>query len=254
MRLSTEQAALALAFAVALAGGGVALHYRHEAQRERAAAQHLGQQLNDTRAALEHARTRADRLAGQATALDTQLGTAKTRTTATEARSTHLQRELASVKSTLTEREQREVALLAEIESLRRQSPQETPVPVSSASVPADPGAAAALTRRLAALEAQLTELLARALAEPAGSSESAAELPSAPLQVVRVGPADAFVVLDYGADHGATVGCEAVLVRGTSAVGRVQISDVRARFSVAQVLPPHKGQLQPGDIVLLAQ
>lgn len=256
MRLSTEQAALALAFAVALAGGGVALHYRHEAERQRAAALGLGQELNETRAALKHARDRAARLAGKAAELDTQLGTAKTRGTATEARSTQLQRELVSVKSALTEREQRQVALLAEIESLRRQSPQGASVPVSSLPVPTDPGATATepLQRRLAALEAQLTDLLTRALAEPVDAPDSAADRSAAPHQVVRIGPADAFVVLDYGADHGATVGREAVLARGTTAVGRVQISDVRARFSVAQVLPPHKGQLQPGDIVLLAQ
>ena len=253
MRLGTEQAALALAFAVALAGGGVALHYRHEAERQRAAALGLGQELHDTRAALERARARAERLAGQAAELDTQLGTAKTRSTATEARSTQLQRELVFVKSTLTEREQREVALLAEIEALRRQASRAPSVPAFDGSVPANP-AGESTQRRLAALEAQLTDLLTRALTEPVTPPSAATEAPSTLPQVVRIGPADAFVVLDYGADHGATVGREAVLVRGTTAVGRVQISDVRARFSIAHVLPPHKGQLQPGDIVLLAQ
>ena len=41
-------------------------------------------------------------------------------------------------------------------------------------------------------------------------------------------------------------------LRRGTSELAQVQISDVRPRFSLAQVLPDTlKGQLQTGDIVV---
>jgi hypothetical protein len=75
----------------------------------------------------------------------------------------------------------------------------------------------------------------------------------SEPYQVVRVGPRDAFVVLDFGAAHGARPGQILSLWRGTSELARVQISDARPRFSLAQVLSATlKGQLQTGDLVLL--
>lgn len=150
------------------------------------------------------------------------------------------------------------------------------PLPPSSATVThdADPSTQAASTssvdiaayrERIADLEAQLTELLTRALSEPASdaaldpaaSSESAptAQTTPSPHQVVRVGPHDAFVVVDFGRDEGAEIGDELTLYRGTVVVARVQISDARAKFSVAQVLPAAlKRQLQPGDFVLIAK
>ncbi|MBI2511069.1 MAG: hypothetical protein HYV96_03770 [Opitutae bacterium] len=122
----------------------------------------------------------------------------------------------------------------------------------------------AAYRERIGALEAQLTELLTRALSEPAPSaapSSPAASEPTPtaqtapPHQVVRVGAHDAFVVVDYGRDEGAAIGDELTLYRGTVVVARVQISDARPRFSIAQVLPAGlKRQLQPGDFVLIAK
>lgn len=110
---------------------------------------------------------------------------------------------------------------------------------------------------RIAALETQLTEMLTRALAEPAATPPAAPVTPPAEpgYRVVRVGPQDAFVIVDYGRDEGATIGDELTLRRGTTVVARVQISDARAKFSVAQVLPAAlKRQLQPGDFVLIAK
>jgi hypothetical protein len=109
---------------------------------------------------------------------------------------------------------------------------------------------------RIADLEQQLTQLLTRALAESVAAPTAEPEpapAPPAPYQVVRVGPRDSFVVLDFGAAHGARAGQILGLWRGTSEVARVQISDARPRFSLAQVLSATlKGQLQTGDLVLL--
>lgn len=143
------------------------------------------------------------------------------------------------------------------------------PLPPSSATVTHDaaPSTQAASTssidvaayrERVTFLEAQLTELLTRALSEPAAPA-AADSTPTAqttpPHQVVRVGARDAFVVIDYGRDEGAEMGDELTLYRGTTVVARVQISDARARFSIAQVLPAAlKRQLQPGDFVLIAK
>ncbi|MBX3735518.1 MAG: hypothetical protein KF715_02420 [Candidatus Didemnitutus sp.] len=137
--------------------------------------------------------------------------------------------------------------------------PPNAPVPPSSATV-GEPSAADldAYRERIAALESQLTSLLTRALAEPSAppAVAPAAQPPPAPgYRVVRVGPHDAFVIVDYGRDEGATIGDELTLHRGTTVVARVQISDARAKFSVAQVLPAAlKRQLQPGDFVLIAK
>jgi len=99
--------------------------------------------------------------------------------------------------------------------------------------------------------------MLTRALAEPAATPPAAPVTPPAEpgYRVVRVGPQDAFVIVDYGRDQGAEIGDELTLCRGTTVVARVQISDARSRFSVAQVLPTAlKRQLQPGDFVLIAK
>ncbi len=213
------------------AGLGAALWQERAARAELAAqATRLSRQLADLRYEAKQAARQAETFGRQAVALDVQLGSAKTRTTATESRQLQLTREL-------SQREEREVALLSELATLRQKL---------------DEPAADAILRqnRIAALEQQLSQLLTRALAGPAGP---AAEEPPAPYQVVRVGPADAFVVLDYGAAQGARPGDILSLWRGTSPLARVQISEVRPGFSLAQVLPADlKGQLQTGDLVVL--
>ncbi|MBA3850288.1 MAG: hypothetical protein C0502_09900 [Opitutus sp.] len=225
--------------AVALAALAWRGHSRASASA--AEAQRLQQALAQARTDLSQAREHADALAAQAVDLDTRLGAAKVRATAVEARGLEHDRELAVARTALDERRERESALVAELESLRRQAAQSS-----------DRTADEPLRRRVAELESQLAALLARALAEP---TETQADASAAAFQVVRVGAQGDFVVLDYGASHGAAPGQIATLARGTSPVAQVQISDVRARHSVAQVLPAsRKGQLQTGDIVLLAR
>ena len=270
--------AIALLVAM-LATAGIALRYRHNADAAEAHARTLSRELADAHHEGQLLRHRATAAEARVAELDSQLGSAKVRTTATETKSVELSRELSSVRSSLTERQQREIALLAEIEALRQQAAivssqrnataQELPSPASAgtdaapavASVASSksPSAAENYARRIAELETQLTELLARALDAPltADDESPAPRLPpSEPAhQVVRVGANAAFVVIDYGTSHGAVPGQRVALARGTALLADAEISDVRTHFSIAQVLPfASKRQLQTGDIVLLAQ
>ena len=242
----------ALLLSLAVAGLGVALWREHAAATALAAQNiRLERQVAELRYDAKQAARQASEFNQRATELDAQLGSAKSRTTATETRHFQLARELTETKSRLTEREQREVALMAELAALRQQVAE-----VALASSPAPAASDTSAQRRIVELEQQLTQLLARALVEPASgptAEPEAAPGPTAPYQVVRVGPRDAFVVLDYGGGDGARPGQILGLWRGTSELARVQISDARPRFSLAQVLPPSlKGQLQTGDLVLL--
>ncbi len=234
-----------LMLTLAALGLGIGLLLEQRRSRELAAQLvGLSRQADGLRSELQQAQARAADLEQRAIALDSQLGSAKTRTTATESKQVQLARELNETKSRLTEREQREVALLAELASLRQQAS----APGAGTAGPAakaDPN-----ERRIVELERHLTELLTRALA---AESPAAEPVQPAPYQVVRVGAQEAFVIIDYGTTHGARPSDIIRLQRGTSEVARVQISDARPRFSVAQVLPATlKGQLQTGDFIVL--
>jgi hypothetical protein len=257
----------ALVISLAAAGLGWLL-WRERSANTALSAQvtRLSRQNADLRYELKQASKQAVDIGQRAVELDSQLGSAKARTTATETKNVQLVRQL-------TEREQREVALMAELATLRQQttdrSPSEEPVVLPTLiltagkelSPPAPPSPAPEVDvgpyrQRIAELEDQLTRLLTRALAEtlpePATPDPEPAPVPH---QVVRVGPAAAFVVLDYGETHGARPQAIIRLQRGTSELAQVQISDVRPRFSLAQVLPGTlKGQLQTGDLVVFTQ
>ncbi|MDP2137557.1 MAG: hypothetical protein Q8J74_06850, partial [Candidatus Didemnitutus sp.] len=174
-----------IAVGVALVGLlALATHSFRTAARANSEAAALVLELSETRAALSRTNARAELLAAKATELDNELGTAKTRTTATETKSAKLNRELSVVKETLAERQQREVALLAEIESLRQQAqvkelaavsapvavarqplgvePEATQADPARGAESTPPGDLGSFSNRIAALEAQLTELLTR--------------------------------------------------------------------------------------------
>ena len=60
-------------------------------------------------------------------------------------------------------------------------------------------------------------------------------------------------VVLNFGEARGARLGHRLTVSQGTSVVATVQISDVRANFSVAQVLADTlRAALQKGDSAIL--
>lgn len=214
----------------------------------------LTRQNADLRYELKQASKQATDVGERAVELDSQLGSVKARTTATEAKNLQLAREL-------TEREQREVALMAELAELRQRAPVPgQPRPEEPAVLPTlvlAPSRAPAVDlepyrRRIAELEQQLIALLTRSLAEMPAEAAPEPALAPVPHQVVRVGSAGTFVVLDYGAEHGARPQAIIRLQRGTSELAQVQISDVRPRFSLAQVLSGTlKGQLQTGDLVV---
>ena len=72
--------------------------------------------------------------------------------------------------------------------------------------------------------------------------------------RVVTVGPRDAFVILNYGANNGASVNQELLVRRGPDPVARVKISDVRPNYSVAQVMSGTlSGSLRKGDAAMLS-
>jgi hypothetical protein len=256
-----------LCLVAAAAGMGLFLARRTNAGLE-AQVTRLSRQNADLRYELKQASRQAADIGQRAVELDTELGSAKVRTTATETKNVQLARQL-------TEREQREVALMAELATLRQPaaapSPSEEPVvlptliltasPTPPRATPPQPQPVtevdvAPYRQRIAELEEQLTRLLTRALAETIPEPVAPDPEPTpAPHQVVRVGPAAAFVVLDYGQAHGARPQAIIRLQRGTSELAQVQISDVRPRFSLAQVLPGTlKGQLQTGDLVVFTQ
>ena len=231
-------------------GLGVALGLKLRDNADLAAqVSRLSRQNADLHYALKQASRQATEVGQRAVELDSQLGSFKARTTATETRNQLLAREL-------TAREQREVSLMAELAELRQRSVSsaaEQPAGVSQNSDPPPAVDVEPYRRRIAELEQQLIQLLTRSLSEvPAETPPSEEAPPSRPHQVVRVGPGDAFVVLDYGTEHGARPQAIIRLWRGTSEMAQVQISDVRPRFSIAQVLPGTvKRQLQTGDLVV---
>ncbi len=244
-----------VAFLAAAAGLGFWL--ARQQNRELAAqVTRLSRQNAELRYELKQAATQAADIGQRALELGALLGSAKIRGTATETRNDQLLRELSA-------RDQREIALMAELASLRQAprpasppepAPAVSAVPVAPTTPSPPPVDVAPYERRIAELEEQLTRLLTRALAESLEEPAPTAVIPAAqpPHQVVRVGPAETFVVIDYGAVHGARPQAIIRLQRGTSDLAQVQISNVRPRFSLAQVLPSTvKGQLQTGDLVV---
>ncbi len=216
----------------------------------------LTRQNADLRFDLKQTRQQAVGVGQHAIELDSELGSTKARTTAAEARNVQLSRELNETRSLLTGLAQREVTLMAELAALREKvaggvtsgQPTGPPGPNRVAALAAEE--LGAYRDRIAQLQEQLMQLLTRALSEPA--TTPVPEAAPAPHQVVRVGPSDTFVILDYGAAHGARLHAIMRLQRGTSELAQVQISDVRTHFSLAQVVPGTlKGQLQTGDLVV---
>lgn len=266
----SPRAVLLLAAGVSAAALAAAWHYRARALAEDGRATAVARQNAELRFELKQTRERADELTGRLAEADAQLGSAKSRATATETRSTQLNRELSTARAALTEREQREVALLAQLEELRQRSsgsvagpppepaPSPTPVPVSPQLPTAPATDVSAYQRRIAALEAQLIEVLTRSLAElppaPSSTEPYAAPAEAAP-QIVQLGEHQAFVVINRGRDHGLRPGDVCAFTRDGTELALGRLSEVRPRFAIVHLLPGSlKGQLQAGDIAVLAR
>jgi len=71
--------------------------------------------------------------------------------------------------------------------------------------------------------------------------------------QTVRVGPRNAFVVINYGKSHGALPNQRFEIKRGLDVLAMVEISDLTENYSVAQVLPETlSGNLRKGDAAII--
>ncbi|HWA87492.1 MAG TPA: hypothetical protein VG710_14785 [Opitutus sp.] len=224
----------------------------------------------DLHAAGSHAAVLESRLAAatakneslekQMLALDADRGAAKSRLTVSEAHNVLLARDLAQANAALAAQDETVLALKTQIESLRHDL-----ADAHANSIPAD--AARSYKATIADLERQLADARhGAAVTAVAGASTAAFSIRSSAVEpapqpvvapparsVLSVGPSNAFVVLDYGAHHGAEIGQSLAIQRSGSTVATVSISDVRPNFCIAQVSPDSlHGALQKGDSAVL--
>jgi septal ring factor EnvC (AmiA/AmiB activator) len=194
-------------------------------------------------------------------ALKAKLGTvsndltlARNKLAAVNARVNQLDRELAGAKSDLSAAkdvvavyELTARALADEVSALRRDL-------ADSRASNATPEAVAAYQNTIKELERQLaTARNGAAAPAAAGASTAVFASRAGRATILTVGPANAFVVLNFGSARGAQLGQKLAVSQGSDEVATVLISDVRTNFSVAQVLPDTlRGVLQKGDLAVL--
>ena len=180
-------------------------------------------------------------------ALDADLTTTKSKLTAADARAGQLTTDLVQTKEVLALYESTARALADDVAALRKDLDE-------SRTSNAAPEAVAAYKSTITELERQLATAR-NGPAAPATSGGSTAVFASRAgrATVLTVGPDSAFVVLNFGEARGAQLGHRLTVSQGTNVVATVLISDVRANFSVAQVLPDTlRGVLQKGDSAVL--
>lgn len=67
--------------------------------------------------------------------------------------------------------------------------------------------------------------------------------------QVIKVGPRNAFVLINFGSSHGAVTNQRFALKRGNTALATAEISLTKEHYSIAQVLPETlSGNIRKGD------
>ncbi|MEO6246587.1 MAG: hypothetical protein ABIQ12_14255 [Opitutaceae bacterium] len=179
--------------------------------------------------------------------LDAELGATKAKLTAADARATQLTVDLSQTRDVLALYESTARALADDVTALRKDLEE-------SRASNAAPEAVAAYRSTILELEGQLATAR-NAPSAPATASGSTAVFASRAgrASVLTVGPNNAFVVLNFGEARGAQLGHRLSVSQGTNVVATVLISDVRANFSVAQVMPDTlRGVLQKGDSAVL--
>jgi septal ring factor EnvC (AmiA/AmiB activator) len=193
-------------------------------------------------------------LKAKATGLESDVAATKAKLNATEERLSEVDRklanstkEIADVKSVLSVYEATTRALGEEVAALREDLEE-------SRSSNASPEAVLAYKTTIAELERQLaTAKNGAAVTGAAGASTAVFASRAGRATVLTVGPDSAFVVLNFGVSRGAKLGQKLTVSQGSSEVATVLISDVRANFSVAQVIPDTlRGILQKGDSAVL--
>lgn len=213
--------------------------------------------------ALASANQQNGSLAARLNAADAELGTTQSKLATAESRNEQLGRELAAskadlvaskadlvaTKSVLGLYESTAKALADELGALRQDLDEAR---ASNAS----PEAVAGYKNTIAELERQLAVTRNGAAAPTAaGASTAVFASRAGRATVLNVGPESAFVVLNFGSARGAQVGQKLSVSQGSDVVATVLISDVRANFSIAQVLPDTlRGVLHKGDSALLVR
>lgn len=196
---------------------------------------------------LAAANEQAGTLKAQAAVLEGELGATRTKLTAAEARAAQLDRDYTQAKLVLGVYDQTARALADEVAALRQDL-------ADARASEASPQAVEAYRKTIAELERQLAHARngATAVALP-GAATAVFSSRSGRATVLTVGPENAFVVLSFGANRGAQLGQKLTVSQGTEVVATVLISDVRANFSIAQVLPETlRGVLHKGDSAVL--
>jgi peptidoglycan hydrolase CwlO-like protein len=185
--------------------------------------------------------------------MDVDLGQTKTRITAAESAKIQLGRELRSTRETVTASEAKITELTQAIVGLQTELDESNSRQTSPASV-------AAYQSKIERLEQALAE--ANSKVSPAPSAQDESPPPGYLLTtsrartslVMSVGPASAFVIVNYGAVHGALPAQLITIRRGTETVATALITDVREKFSIAQVQPESlRGALHKGDSAVIA-
>ena len=193
-------------------------------------------------------------LKAKLTTVSTELGASRSKLAAAEQQASRLDRELISARSDLTAAKEVVAvyeltarALAEEVSALRQDL-------TESRASNASPEAVAAYKSAIAELERQLA-IARNGAAAPAAAGASTAVFASRAgrATILTVGPENAFVVLNFGSARGAQLGQKLAVSQGLDEVATVLISDVRANFSVAQVVPDTlRGVLQKGDLAVL--
>ncbi len=195
-------------------------------------------------AKLDTAQKLTERQQNQLHALDAHLGETKTELTETRSRGIVLRREITQLETDLKASRQIQRELQTDVNSLREDLAQARAAETSAESV-------ASYQQTIRDLEQQIDAL--QSAATPSPSVPVLTTHRSRSTRVVSVGPASAFVVLNYGANHGALPTQKMDIRRGTKLLATVQISDVRKNYSIAQVTPDSlRDTLQKGDVATL--
>lgn len=194
-------------------------------------------------AELNQADQEREQLKKQLLALDADLGATKIKLTESESARVQIGRELTASRAELSKLAGEHARLRAESAQIQEQFNQARP------SVSAD---------EIAGYQATITRLEDQLAAMQQSSVSTGPVLATSRARstlVVSVGPADAFVVINYGASHGALPAQKFLIQRGTETIGTALISDVRDQYSIAQVDPQSlRGALHKGDSAVIAK
>ena len=177
-------------------------------------------------------------------ALDADLSETKISLTSARSNLIILQREVEELEQNLVESNEIQRDLSGEVSSLNAALAQARASEASPETIASYQQAISNLEQQLATLQSPTTQAPAMPVLTTHRSRST---------RVVSVGPSNAFVVLNYGASHGALPSQKMAIRRGTKQLATAQISDVRENYSIAQVRPDSlRDTLQKGDVATL--